>query len=184
MYLLGVSKEFIIFFFQSSFWTLEIIVWHSNISLSLFRALGKKKVTKYTISWDYFVISCLFPSISSSLPVMALSPAHIQYCRDHYGNSHCEQGCDSAPCGWDGSDCFKNQSPVWAKGTLVFHTRIPHQRGTFTNSSLLWAASVLLQSPVILRGSAPLATEKNLFDLDHQQLANTLTQASADDSDG
>ncbi|KAJ8290141.1 hypothetical protein GJAV_G00009170 [Gymnothorax javanicus] len=40
-------------------------------------------------------------------------PHYIQYCRDHYGNSYCEQGCDSAPCGWDGSDCFNQHSPLW-----------------------------------------------------------------------
>lgn len=112
------------------------------------------------------------------------NPGHIQYCRDHYANSHCEQGCDSASCGWDGSDCFTHQSPLWAKGTLVLHTRIPPQRGTFSNSSLLWALSVLLQSPLKLRGSAPLATNRDLFDFDPQQLGNLLTQASPADSDG
>ncbi|XP_036931441.1 neurogenic locus notch homolog protein 1 [Acanthopagrus latus] len=127
---------------------------------------------------------CLRDGFDCELPRGHCNPGHTQYCRDHYANSHCEQGCDSAPCGWDGSDCFKDQSPSWAKGTLVLHARVPHQHGTFTNISLLWAASVLLQSPVILRGSAPLATHRNLFDFDHQQLANMLTQASADDSDG
>ncbi|XP_049903563.1 neurogenic locus notch homolog protein 1 [Epinephelus moara] len=112
------------------------------------------------------------------------NPGHIQYCRDHYANSHCEQGCDSALCGWDGSDCFTQQSPRWAKGTLVLHANIPQQRGTFSNSSLLWALSALLQSPLKLRGSAPLATNRNLFDFDPQQLTNLLAQASAADSNG
>uniref|UniRef100_A0A3Q3E882 Notch receptor, like n=1 Tax=Labrus bergylta TaxID=56723 RepID=A0A3Q3E882_9LABR len=101
-------------------------------------------------------------------------PSHILYCRDHYANSHCEQGCDSAPCGWDGSDCFTHQSPLWAKGTLILHVNVPQQRGQFTNSSLLWALSVLLKSPLKLRGSAPLAPNRNLFDFDAQQLATSL----------
>ncbi|XP_023140219.2 neurogenic locus notch homolog protein 1 [Amphiprion ocellaris] len=112
------------------------------------------------------------------------NPGHIQYCRDHYANSHCEQGCDSAPCGWDGSDCFRNQSPLWAKGTLVLHANIPQHRGTFSNSSLLWALSIILQSPLKLRGSIPLANNRNLFDFDLQELANLLAQASPADSNG
>ncbi|XP_069571108.1 neurogenic locus notch homolog protein 1 [Brachyistius frenatus] len=112
------------------------------------------------------------------------NPDHIQYCRDHYANSHCEQGCDSAPCGWDGSDCFKHQSPLWARGTLVLHANIPQQRGAFSNSSLLWALSVLLQSPLKLRGNVPLAVNRNLFDFDPQELADLLAQASTADSNG
>lgn len=120
-------------------------------------------------------------SLCSSVP---LSPGHIQYCRNHYANSHCDQGCNSAFCGWDGSDCFKHQSPLWAKGTLVLHTNIPHQRGTFLNNSLLWALSIVLQSPLKLRGSVPLATNKDLFDIDPQKLANLLAQAAPADSNG
>ncbi|CAJ1062984.1 neurogenic locus notch homolog protein 1 isoform X1 [Xyrichtys novacula] len=112
------------------------------------------------------------------------NPTHILYCRDHYANTHCEQGCDSGPCGWDGSDCYKHQSPLWAKGTLILHTNIPLQRGTFSNSSLLWALSVLLQSPLKLRGSAPLALNRNLFDFDAQQLASLLSHSSVTDSNG
>lgn len=115
---------------------------------------------------------------------LSLSPGHIQYCRDHYANSHCEQGCDSAPCGWDGSDCFARKSTVWAKGTLILHTQVPYQRGTFSNSSLLWALSVLLQSPLKLTGYAPLAANRNLFVFDSQQLADLLAQASSTDSNG
>lgn len=116
--------------------------------------------------------------------IMVHSPGHIQYCRDHYANSHCEQGCDSAPCGWDGSDCFTNQRPQWAKGTLVLHTKIPHQRNGFSNSSLFWALSVLLQTPVKLRASAPISTNRNLFDFDPSQLGSMLSQTPPAESDG
>lgn len=120
----------------------------------------------------------------SPLLIMTLSPGHIHYCRDHFANSLCDQGCDSAPCGWDSSECFKHQSPVWAKGTLILHTRIPHQRGASFNSSVLWALSVLLLSPLKLRDSVPLATTRNLFDFNAQELANMLAQASPAASDG
>ncbi|XP_053699991.1 neurogenic locus notch homolog protein 1 isoform X2 [Synchiropus splendidus] len=111
------------------------------------------------------------------------NPGHIPYCRNHYSNSHCDQGCDSAACGWDGSDCFTQQSSVWAQGTLVLHANIPKHDGVF-NSSLLWALSVLLQTPLKLRGSSSLAASKKLFDFDAQQLANLLTQSSPVDSNG
>ncbi|KAG7474383.1 neurogenic locus notch-like protein 1-like [Solea senegalensis] len=112
------------------------------------------------------------------------NPDHIKYCRDHYADSHCGQGCNSAPCGWDGSDCFTQQSPRWAKGTLVLHTNIPLDRGTFSNNSLLWALSVLLQSPLKLRGFTQLAANRNLFDFDPQQLIDLLSQAKPADSNG
>lgn len=112
------------------------------------------------------------------------NPGHIQYCRDHYANSHCERGCDSAPCGWDGSDCFRSQSPKWAKGTLVLQTRVPLQQGTFSNSSLLWALSILLQTSLKLRGAVPLDPNKDLFTFDPQQLADMLAQAPSYDTNG
>lgn len=126
----------------------------------------------------------MFLYFLSSLHFGFLSPDHIKYCRDHYADSHCGQGCNSAPCGWDGSDCFTQQSPVWAKGTLVLHTNIPLERGTFSNSSLLWALSVILQSPLKLRGSAYLATTRNLYDFNPQQLIDLLAQAKPTDSNG
>ncbi|XP_062321373.1 neurogenic locus notch homolog protein 1 isoform X3 [Osmerus eperlanus] len=112
------------------------------------------------------------------------NPGHIQYCRDHYANQHCEQGCDSAPCGWDGSDCFRHQSPKWAKGTLVLHTRVPLQHGTFSNSSLLWALSILLKTSLKLRGSMSLDSSKDLLNFDPQQLAELLAQPASYDANG
>ncbi|XP_028986043.1 neurogenic locus notch homolog protein 1 [Betta splendens] len=112
------------------------------------------------------------------------NPGHVQYCRHNYANSHCDQGCSSASCGWDGSDCFRHQSPLWARGTLLLHTSVPHQRGAASNSSLLWALSMVLQSPLILRGSAPLAANRDLFDIEPQKLANLQAQATPADSNG
>ncbi|KAK2909830.1 hypothetical protein Q8A73_007545 [Channa argus] len=122
---------------------------------------------------------CLRDGFDCLTERQSCNPDYIQYCRDYYANSHCEQGCNSALCGWDGSDCFAHQSPRWAIGTLIVHTRVPHQQGAF-NSSLLWALSVLLRSPLKLRGSVPLATDKNLFSLEPRQLEDLLRAAPAD----
>ncbi|XP_029959459.1 neurogenic locus notch homolog protein 1 [Salarias fasciatus] len=111
------------------------------------------------------------------------NPGHVPYCRDHFADSHCELGCDSAPCGWDGGDCLKHQSSQWAKGTLVVHTSVPLRRSASTNTSVLWALSVLLQSPLRLRGSAPLAASRNLFDYNPQELEELLARP-APDADG
>ncbi|XP_049586480.1 neurogenic locus notch homolog protein 1 [Syngnathus scovelli] len=112
------------------------------------------------------------------------NPGHIPYCRNHYANSQCDKGCDNAACGWDGGDCSAHQSPLWAKGTLVVHAAIPHKGGVSTNTSLLWALSVLLRTPTTLRGSAPLAVDRNLFDFDPQQLVDLLAETSAGDANG
>ncbi|KAJ7985443.1 hypothetical protein DPEC_G00352090 [Dallia pectoralis] len=109
---------------------------------------------------------------------------HIHYCRDHYANSHCDQGCDFAACGWDGGDCQSHHSPLWAKGTVLLHNRIPQKHGTFSNGSLLWALSTLLQTPLKLRGAASLDHGKDLFAFNPQQLENLLSQSSSDDSFG
>lgn len=134
---------------------------------------------------DFFLdhIFCSLFCSSSSLLLVTLSPGHIYYCRDHFANSLCDRGCDFAPCGWDSSECSEHQSPAWAKGTLMLHIRTPPQRGA-SNSSVLWALSVLLLSPLKLRGSVPLATSRNLFDFNHQELADMLAQTSPADSDG
>ncbi|XP_067303866.1 neurogenic locus notch homolog protein 1 [Pseudorasbora parva] len=109
---------------------------------------------------------------------------HIQYCRNHYDNGYCDQGCNTAACGWDGSDCHKKHYPVWAKGSLILHTRVPFQRGQTQNSSLLWALSTVLQTSVKLRGMAPLQPSDDLLTLNSQQLAKLYAQTPSYDSNG
>ncbi|CAL1612265.1 unnamed protein product [Knipowitschia caucasica] len=112
------------------------------------------------------------------------NPGHIQYCRNHYGNSHCDHGCNSASCGWDGGDCVPQQTSQWAKGTLLVHTRLPLVQGVFPNSSVLWALSVVLMSPLKLRAAAPFGPSRDLFQYGPGQLEEMLTQAAAADASG
>lgn len=127
---------------------------------------------------------CLRDGFDCLTDRLLCNPGHIQYCRNHYGNLHCDHGCDSAPCGWDGGDCSSHQSALWAKGTVLVHTSLPLTQGVFSNSSVLWALSVLLQSPLKLRGAAPFSTSRDLFDYEPLQLSDLLTQSSTTDANG
>ncbi|XP_017288778.1 neurogenic locus notch homolog protein 1 [Kryptolebias marmoratus] len=109
---------------------------------------------------------------------------HTEYCRAYFSSGRCDQGCNNAACGWDGSDCFKDQAPVWADGSLLLHTKIPKQNVSVSVSPLLWTLSVLLQSPLKLRGFVGLAASRNLFDFSPQDLAELLAHSSTADSDG
>uniref|UniRef100_A0A3Q3G7A0 Notch receptor, like n=1 Tax=Kryptolebias marmoratus TaxID=37003 RepID=A0A3Q3G7A0_KRYMA len=108
---------------------------------------------------------------------------HTEYCRAYFSSGRCDQGCNNAACGWDGSDCFKDQAPVWADGSLLLHTKIPKQNVSVSVSPLLWTLSVLLQSPLKLRGFVGLAASRNLFDFSPQDLAELLAHSSTADSD-
>ncbi|XP_013871831.1 neurogenic locus notch homolog protein 1 [Austrofundulus limnaeus] len=112
------------------------------------------------------------------------NPGHTEYCRAYYASGRCDQGCNNAACGWDGSDCFKDQTPIWAEGSLLLHTKIPKQNLSASISPLLWTLSVLLQSPLKLRGSVALAASRNLFEFSPQELAELLTHSSLADSNG
>uniref|UniRef100_A0A3Q2P4J0 Notch receptor, like n=1 Tax=Fundulus heteroclitus TaxID=8078 RepID=A0A3Q2P4J0_FUNHE len=97
-------------------------------------------------------------------------PGHTEYCRAYYASGLCDQGCNNAACGWDGSDCFRDQSPLWAKGTLLLHARISKQNFSLAVTPLLWTLSVILQSPLKLRGNISLPANMNLFEIDRQSL--------------
>ncbi|KAM9724402.1 uncharacterized protein notchl isoform 1-T2 [Menidia menidia] len=101
------------------------------------------------------------------------NPGHTEYCRAYFGSGRCDQGCNTAACGWDGSDCARG-TPRWARGTLLLHARLPPRNGTGPLGPLLWALSVLLQTPLSLRDSAPLDPARNLFDFSPQELRELL----------
>ncbi|XP_012733172.2 neurogenic locus notch homolog protein 1 isoform X2 [Fundulus heteroclitus] len=111
-------------------------------------------------------------------------PGHTEYCRAYYASGLCDQGCNNAACGWDGSDCFRDQSPLWAKGTLLLHARISKQNFSLAVTPLLWTLSVILQSPLKLRGNISLPANMNLFEIDRQKFADMLAHSSPTDSNG
>ncbi|KAF5891238.1 neurogenic locus notch protein 2-like, partial [Clarias magur] len=41
------------------------------------------------------------------------------YCRDHYQNGYCNEGCNNEACGWDGLDCTSDKPAQLADGTLI-----------------------------------------------------------------
>ncbi|MEQ2287312.1 hypothetical protein AMECASPLE_011051 [Ameca splendens] len=112
------------------------------------------------------------------------NPRHTEYCRAYYASDRCDQGCNNAACGWDGSDCFKEQSPLWAKGTLLLHTKIPKQNLSLSVTPLLWVLSVILQSPLKLRGNISFAANLKLFEINPQRFADQLAHSSPTESNG
>lgn len=53
-------------------------------------------------------------------PLLLLrSPLYDQYCKDHFSDGHCDQGCNNAECEWDGLDCANHVPEKLAEGTLV-----------------------------------------------------------------
>lgn len=61
-------------------------------------------------------------------PPPCASPRYDKYCADHYGNGHCNQGCNTEECGWDGLDCAADAPPQVADGTLVVVVLLqPHE---------------------------------------------------------
>ena len=52
------------------------------------------------------------------------NPIYDAYCTNHYGNGHCDKGCDTAECGWDGMDCDQDKvAPT--DGSLVIIILMP-----------------------------------------------------------
>lgn len=82
------------------------------------------------------------------------SPLYDQYCKDHYADGSCDQGCNNAECEWDGLDCANNVPENLAVGRLVLVVRIhPDQlRNNFTG--FLRELSRVLHTNVVFRRDA------------------------------
>lgn len=79
------------------------------------------------------------------------SPLYDQYCKDHYSDGHCDQGCNSAECGWDGLDCAEDVPQRLAAGTLVLVVHVAPTELLNSSSSFLRQLSALLRTNVAIR---------------------------------
>ena len=74
------------------------------------------------------LVEVLFLMVLHVCPqVKECNPLYDKYCQHHYGNGHCDEGCNTAECNWDGMDCV-NQEPEYATGYLIFIIDMPLER--------------------------------------------------------
>lgn len=82
------------------------------------------------------------------------SPLYDQYCKDHYADGHCDQGCNNAECEWDGLDCANNMPEKLADGHLVLVVHIPPELLKNRSSAFLRDLSSVLHTNVVFRRDA------------------------------
>lgn len=87
------------------------------------------------------ILNCHFPS----------SPLYDQYCKDHYADGHCDQGCNNAECEWDGLDCANNMPEKLAVGQLVLVVHITPEHLLNNSFGFLRELSRVLRTNVIFR---------------------------------
>ncbi|KAG7246897.1 hypothetical protein CRUP_036922, partial [Coryphaenoides rupestris] len=81
-------------------------------------------------------------------------PLYDQYCKDHYADGHCDQGCNNGECEWDGLDCADNMPEKLADGHLVLVVHIPPEQLKNGSSSFLRELSSVLHTNVVFRRDA------------------------------
>lgn len=82
------------------------------------------------------------------------NPNFDAYCRSHYGDGSCDQGCNTAECGWDGHDCDPPEAiddGAYADGTLIIIVLVPPDRFTQMAPLFLRQLSLLLHSRVTIK---------------------------------
>lgn len=83
-----------------------------------------------------------------------VSPLYDQYCKDHYADGHCDQGCNNAECEWDGLDCANNVPEKLAVGQLVLVVHIAPEQLLNNSFGFLRELSRVLRTNVIIRRDA------------------------------
>lgn len=73
-------------------------------------------------------------------------PRYDKYCADHFKDNHCDQGCNSEECGWDGLDCAGDRPENLAEGTLVIVVLLPPEQLLQEARSFLRALGTLLHT--------------------------------------
>lgn len=80
------------------------------------------------------------------MPSSSLLTRYDKYCADHFKDNHCDQGCNSEECGWDGLDCAADQPENLAEGTLVIVVLLPPEQLLQDSRSFLRALGTLLHT--------------------------------------
>lgn len=95
------------------------------------------------------------PSSGGSLSATcARSPLYDQYCKDHFSDGHCDQGCNRAECEWDGLDCADHVPERLAAGTLVVVVLMPPEQLRNGSLHFLRELSRLLHTNVVFKRDA------------------------------
>ena len=74
---------------------------------------------------------CLYDGFDCE-SVESCHPNYEAYCKKHWNNNNCDQGCNSMACGWDGFDCEAGP-PQYAGGYLVVVVMTPPE--VFANNT-------------------------------------------------
>lgn len=91
---------------------------------------------------------------TNTVSFFSSSPLYDQYCKDHYADGHCDQGCNNAECEWDGLDCANNMPEKLADGHLVLVVHIPPEQLKNRSSAFLRELSNVLHTNVVFRRDA------------------------------
>uniref|UniRef100_A0A672GRE9 Neurogenic locus notch homolog protein 1 n=1 Tax=Salarias fasciatus TaxID=181472 RepID=A0A672GRE9_SALFA len=89
--------------------------------------------------------------LSKLIVFCVFSPLYDQYCKDHYADDHCDQGCNNAECEWDGLDCANNMPVKLAVGQLVVVVHITPEHLLNNSFGFLRELSRVLRTNVIFR---------------------------------
>lgn len=81
-------------------------------------------------------------------------PRYDKYCADHYEDNHCDQGCNSEECGWDGLDCAADRPENLAEGTLVIVVLMPPEQLLQDARRFLRALGTLLHTNLRIKRDA------------------------------
>lgn len=111
---------------------------------------SKCRKTQQTIFWCFSNAD----QRTNPLSFLSSSPLYDQYCKDHYADGHCDQGCNNAECEWDGLDCANNMPEKLADGHLVLVVHIPPEQLKNHSSAFLRDLSSVLHTNVVFRRDA------------------------------
>lgn len=116
--------------------------------------LSKREDLLLVLRMDHHFFSQQIGSVFSlihSSTFLLLSPLYDQYCKDHFSDGHCDQGCNNFECEWDGLDCANNMPEKLADGTLVVVVLITPENLKNNSFNFLRELSRVLHTNVVFK---------------------------------